>query len=136
MCHIKWHNLCHNSSRNSLTWRVVSGKEVTPHGPIITFLPLTICHMSKLLHRLYHFMWHFYVALAQLLFIYFFFYEKFINISFIWKRDTTEKVDNNREKNNKQLHTPVLNEPESPTINLCLHIKILGFLFLNSSNPI
>ena len=66
----------------------------------------------------------------------FFFDEKYINISFIWKRDTTEKVDNNWEKNNKQLHTLVLNEPESPAINLCLHIKILWFLFLNSSNPI
>ena len=69
-------------------------------------------------------------------FFFFFFDEKYINISFIWKRDTTEKVDNNWEKNNKQLHTPLLNEPESLAINLCLHIKILGFLFLGSSNPI
>ena len=66
----------------------------------------------------------------------FFFDEKYINISFIGKRDTIEKVDNNWEKNNKQLHTPLLNEPESLAINLCLHIKILGFLFLGSSNPI
>ena len=66
----------------------------------------------------------------------FFLDEKYINISFIWKRDTTEKVDNNWKKNNKQLHTPLLNEPESPAINLCLHIKILGFLFLGSSNNI
>ena len=60
---------------------------------------------------------------------FFFFVEKYINISFNRKRDTTEKVDNNWEKNNKQLHTLLLNKPESPAINLCLHIKILGFLF-------
>ena len=41
MCHIKWHNLCHNSS----TWRVVSGRYVSPHEPTIISWPLTTRHM-------------------------------------------------------------------------------------------
>ena len=43
--------MCHNSS----TWRVVNSRDVSPHRPTITPLPLAIHHVSKLCHKLYHF---------------------------------------------------------------------------------
>lgn len=43
---------------NSSTWRVVNSRKVSSHRLTIAPLQFTIHHVSKLWHKLYHFMWH------------------------------------------------------------------------------
>ena len=62
--------------------------------------------------------------------IFFFFFDKrheiFIQLEKSYNRESIQTLGENR----KQLHTILLNEPESPAIFLSLHINIFGVSFL------
>ena len=55
-----------------------------------------------------------------------FFFEIFIQLEKSYNRESIQALG----ENHKQLHTTLLNEPESPSIFLSLHINIFGVSFL------
>ena len=64
--------------------------------------------------------------------IFFFFYKKheiFIQLEKSYNRESIQTLG----ENHKQLHTTLLNEPESPAIFLSLHVNIFESLFSGSS---
>ena len=68
--------------------------------------------------------------------IFILFFDNYMRYSLNWKqRYNWESIQQLGGKNNNKLHPTLPNGLKSPALNLCLHIKVLSFLSLGSSNP-